>query len=419
MLKNFFKFGKKKKGEEEQKSELENQLDKEIQESEDEIQKIKKETEKEIKKAADEILKKDNKVSGNSEVENLESGNAESKDFEDKSKKSVDKKTKEKSESKLDESDFEESEKTKKKPKLKPLKDRLATPKKGFFGKLKEMLLGKTIDDDLYEELEELLIQSDIGMNMTMQLVEELEKSVSRKKLKTSEQIYEELKELLKAKLIYNDENNTKLKLHDGKLNILLSVGVNGVGKTTSIGKIAKKLKDSGKKVIIGAGDTFRAAAIEQVEEWGRRTGVEVIKQAHGSDPAAVIFDTVKTAKNRGFDVAILDTAGRLHNKRDLMKELEKINKIIREQSGETDFETLLVIDITTGQNGLEQARIFNEIVDLTGIILTKFDGTAKGGIIFPITEELKKPIKFIGVGEGIEDLREFDTKEFVEAMFD
>ena len=419
MLKNFFKFGKKKKGEEEQKSKLENQLDKEIQESEREIEKIKKETENEIKKAADEILKKDNKVSGNSQVENLESGNAESKDFEDESKKSVDKKTKEKPESKLDESGFEESEKTKKKPKLKPLKDRLATPKKGFFGKLKEMLLGKTIDDDLYEELEELLIQSDIGMNMTMQLVEELEKSVSRKKLKTSEQIYEELKELLKAKLIYNDENNTKLKLHDGKLNILLIVGVNGVGKTTSIGKIAKKLKDSGKKVIIGAGDTFRAAAIEQVEEWGRRTGVEVIKQAHGSDPAAVIFDTVKTAKNRGFDVAILDTAGRLHNKRDLMKELEKINKIIREQSGETDFETLLVIDSTTGQNGLEQARIFNEIVDLTGIILTKFDGTAKGGIIFPITEELKKPIKFIGVGEGIEDLREFDTKEFVEAMFD
>ena len=395
MLKNFFKFGKKKKGKEEQKSELENQLDKEIQESEDEIQKIKKETEKEIKKAADEILKKDNKISENSKVEN---GNVESK---------------------LGESNFEEREKTKKKPKLKPLKDRLATPKKGFFGKLKEVLLGKTIDDDLYEELEELLIQSDIGMNMTMQLVEELEKSVSRKKLKTSEQIYDELKELLKAKLVYSDESNTKLKLQDGKLNILLIVGVNGVGKTTSIGKIAKKLKDSGKKVIIGAGDTFRAAAIEQVEEWGKRTGVEVIKQAHGSDPAAVIFDTVKTAKNREFDVAILDTAGRLHNKRDLMKELEKINKIIREQSGETDFETLLVIDSTTGQNGLEQARIFNEIVDLTGIILTKFDGTAKGGIIFPITEELKKPIKFIGVGEGIEDLREFDTKEFVEAMFD
>ena len=396
MLKNFFKFGKKKK-DEDQKDTLENQIEKEIEESQSEIDKIKAETEKEIKETAEEILGKNAK-----KIENNE------KSFETEREKIENTKIEETSD-----------EKTKSKPKLKPLKDRLATPKKGFFGKLKEMLLGKTIDDDLYEELEELLIQSDIGMNMTMQLVEELEKSVSRKKLKTSEQIYDELKELLKAKLIYNDESSTKLKLQDGKLNILLVVGVNGVGKTTSIGKIAKKLKDSGKKVIIGAGDTFRAAAIEQVEEWGKRTGVEVVKQAHGSDPAAVIFDTVKTAKNRGFDVAILDTAGRLHNKRDLMKELEKINKIIREQSGEADFETLLVIDSTTGQNGLEQARIFNEIVDLTGIILTKFDGTAKGGIIFPITEELKKPIKFIGVGEGIEDLREFDTKEFVEAMFD
>ena len=397
MLKNFFKFGKKKKNEE-QKNTLENQIEKEIEDSQSEIDKIKVETEREIKEAAEEILRK------------------KSED-EKKDTKKLKIKTEKLEESKLE---IEDSlEKTKKKPKLKPLKDRLATPKKGFFGKLKEMLLGKTINDDLYEELEELLIQSDIGMNMTMQLVQELESSVSRKKLKTSEQIYDELKELLKAKLIYNDEENTKLKLKNGKLNILLVVGVNGVGKTTSIGKIAKKLKDSGKKVIIGAGDTFRAAAIEQVEEWGKRTGVEVVKQAHGSDPAAVIFDTVRTAKNRGFDVAILDTAGRLHNKRDLMKELEKINKIIREQSGEADFETLLVIDSTTGQNGLEQARIFNEIVDLTGIILTKFDGTAKGGIIFPITSELKKPIKFIGVGEGIEDLREFDKKEFVEAMFD
>ena len=396
MLKNFFKFRKKKK-DEEQKNTLENEIEKEIEDSQSEIDKIKAETEKEIKETAEEILGKNHKKA----------------EYKEKNLKI------EKIENEMEKIEETSNEKTKSKPKLKPLKDRLATPKKGFFGKLKEMLLGKTINDDLYEELEELLIQSDIGMNMTMQLVEELESSVSRKKLKTSEQIYDELKELLKAKLIYNDEENTKLKLKNGKLNILLVVGVNGVGKTTSIGKIAKKLKDNGKKVIIGAGVTFRAAAIEQVEEWGKRTGVEVIKQAHGSDPAAVIFDTVKTAKNRGFDVAILDTAGRLHNKRDLMKELEKINKIIREQSGETDFETLLVIDSTTGQNGLEQARIFNEIVDLTGIILTKFDGTAKGGIIFPITSELKKPIKFIGVGEGIEDLREFDKKEFVEAMFD
>ena len=303
--------------------------------------------------------------------------------------------------------------------KSKPLKDRLAAPKRGFFGKLKELLLGKVIDDELYEELEELLIQSDIGMNMTMKLVEELEKRVSKKKLKTSEEVYEELKELLKEKLVENHKENTEIVIEDGKLNIILIVGVNGVGKTTSIGKMANKYKKQGKKVIIGAGDTFRAAAIEQIEEWGKKTGVEVVKQSHGSDPSAVIFDTVSAARNRGFDIAIIDTAGRLHNKRDLMNELEKINKIIRQQSGQDEFETLLVIDSTTGQNGLEQAKVFNEIVDLSGIILTKFDGTAKGGIIFPVTEELKKPIKLIGVGEGIEDLREFNVDEFVQAMFE
>ena len=386
-LKNFFKFGKKKKKEEEIEETKETEKN----------EKIKKNIEnKENKENKEEKIKKSNEIS-------------------EKNKKL---KNEKKSEENENENEEEKIEKTKKKPKLKPLKDRLATPKKGFFSKLKEMFLGKTIDDELYEELEELLIQSDIGMDMTMEIVADLEKQVAKKRLKASQDVYEELKELLKSKLVYNTEENTKLDIQDGRLNIILVVGVNGVGKTTSIGKIAKKLKDEGKKVIIGAGDTFRAAAIEQIEEWGKRTGVEVVKQSHGSDPAAVIFDTVKTAKNRNFDVAILDTAGRLHNKRDLMKELEKINKIIKEQSGNDKFETLLVIDSTTGQNGLEQAKIFNEIVDLTGIILTKFDGTAKGGIIFPITNELKKPIKFIGVGEGIEDLRKFDSKEFVEAIF-
>ena len=393
-LKNFFKFGKKKKKEEE------------IEET--------KETEKteKNKKIEKNIENEENKE--NDKEEKTKKGN----EISEKNKKNKKLENEKKSEENKNENEEEKIEKTKKKPKLKPLKDRLATPKKGFFSKLKEMFLGKTIDDELYEELEELLIQSDIGMDMTMEIVADLEKQVAKKRLKASQDVYEELKELLKSKLVYNTEENTKLDIQDGKLNIILVVGVNGVGKTTSIGKIAKKLKDEGKKVIIGAGDTFRAAAIEQIEEWGKRTGVEVVKQSHGSDPAAVIFDTVKTAKNRNFDVAILDTAGRLHNKRDLMKELEKINKIIKEQSGNDKFETLLVIDSTTGQNGLEQAKIFNEIVDLTGIILTKFDGTAKGGIIFPITNELKKPIKFIGVGEGIEDLRKFDSKEFVEAIF-
>ena len=399
-LKNFFKFGKKKKKEEEIE---------ETKETEKTEKNIENEENKEDKEDKEEKTKKGNEISEK---------NKKNKKLENEKKSEENKNEKGKEEKEAKEKKEEKIEKTKKKPKLKPLKDRLATPKKGFFSKLKEMFLGKTIDDELYEELEELLIQSDIGMDMTMEIVADLEKQVAKKRLKASQDVYEELKELLKDKLVYNTEENTKLDIQDGKLNIILVVGVNGVGKTTSIGKIAKKLKDEGKKVIIGAGDTFRAAAIEQIEEWGKRTGVEVVKQSHGSDPAAVIFDTVKTAKNRNFDVAILDTAGRLHNKRDLMKELEKINKIIKEQSGNDKFETLLVIDSTTGQNGLEQAKIFNEIVDLTGIILTKFDGTAKGGIIFPITNELKKPIKFIGVGEGIEDLRKFDSKEFVEAIF-
>lgn len=398
-LKNFFKFGKKKKEEEIEET-------KETEKTEKIEKNIENEENKENKEDKEEKTKKGNEISEKNKKLKNEKKSEENKNEKGKEEKEA----KEKKEEKI--------EKTKKKPKLKPLKDRLATPKKGFFSKLKEMFLGKTIDDELYEELEELLIQSDIGMDMTMEIVADLEKQVAKKRLKASQDVYEELKELLKDKLVYNTEENTKLDIQDGKLNIILVVGVNGVGKTTSIGKIAKKLKDEGKKVIIGAGDTFRAAAIEQIEEWGKRTGVEVVKQSHGSDPAAVIFDTVKTAKNRNFDVAILDTAGRLHNKRDLMKELEKINKIIKEQSGNDKFETLLVIDSTTGQNGLEQAKIFNEIVDLTGIILTKFDGTAKGGIIFPITNELKKPIKFIGVGEGIEDLRKFDSKEFVGAIF-
>ena len=307
-----------------------------------------------------------------------------------------------------------EAETTVEKPK--PLKDRLVKTKKGFFTKLKEVFTGKPIDDEMYEELEDLLIQSDLGFDMTLRTIEELEERAKKAKAKDSEEVYEILKQILKEKISSED---SPLNIVDGKLNIILVVGVNGVGKTTSIGKIASKLKQKNKKVIIGAADTFRAAAIEQLEEWGKRTGVEVIKQSHGSDPGAVVFDTISAARNNKYDVAIIDTAGRLHNKSDLMKELEKINKIILQQSGEENFEKLLVIDSTTGQNGLQQAKLFNEIVDLSGVILTKFDGTAKGGIIFAISDELKKPIKYLGVGEGIEDLREFNADEFVNAIFD
>lgn len=294
------------------------------------------------------------------------------------------------------------------------ISDLLIKPKKGFFTKLKDFFMGETISDEMYEELEELLIQSDLGMNMTLELVSNLEKNVRSKGFKTKDEVYNELKELLSEKLKKFEDNS--LKIENNKLNVILVIGVNGVGKTTSIGKIAMKLKKEGKRVLIGAADTFRAAAIEQIETWGERSGIEVVKHKQGSDPAAVVFDTLAKAKKDNYDVAIIDTAGRLHNKVDLMKELEKIDKIIKQNVEE--YESLIVIDSTTGQNGLEQARIFNSISNITGIVLTKFDGTAKGGIIFSIVSELNKPVKFLGVGERIEDLRIFDSNEFIEEMF-
>ncbi|QXW65337.1 signal recognition particle-docking protein FtsY [Streptobacillus moniliformis] len=294
------------------------------------------------------------------------------------------------------------------------ISDLLIKPKKGFFTKLKEFFVGEAIIDEVYEELEELLIQADLGMKMTLEIVENLEKNVRSKGIKSKELMYDELKLLLSEKLEKFKDNS--LNIQKGRLNIILVIGVNGVGKTTSIGKIAMKLKKEGKSVIIGAADTFRAAAIEQVEMWGQRAGIEVIKQKHGSDPAAVVFDTINTAKSKNIDVAIIDTAGRLHNKVDLMKELEKIDKIIKQNVDE--YESLIVVDSTTGQNGLEQARMFNNISNITGVILTKFDGTAKGGIIFSIVSELNKPVKFLGVGEGVDDLKIFDCKEFINEMF-
>lgn len=300
------------------------------------------------------------------------------------------------------------------------LKDKLSATlsKDGLFGKVKNFFLGRTIiDNELYEELEEILIQSDIGMDMTLKIVEKLENEVKKRKVEDVQEVYGVLKEVMKDYLI---KENNGLEINKEGLNVILVVGVNGVGKTTTIGKLASKLKAQGKKVVVGAGDTFRAAAIEQLEEWAKRADVEIIKHEQGSDPGAVVFDTIQIAKSRGADVAIIDTAGRLHNKNNLMKELEKINKIIQKQIGEGVFyESLLVIDGTTGQNGLVQARVFNEVTHLSGFVITKLDGTAKGGIIFSVSEELKKPIKFIGVGEGINDLREFNVDEYINAIFD
>ncbi|MGL5541790.1 MAG: signal recognition particle-docking protein FtsY [Fusobacteriaceae bacterium] len=298
------------------------------------------------------------------------------------------------------------------------LKDKLFNSRQGLFGKLAQFFTGRTvIDDEMYDELEELLVQSDIGLDMSLKIISALEKEVKKRGIKEPNEVYPVLKSVMENFLV--TEGNT-IKLQQGKMNVILVVGVNGVGKTTTIGKMASKYVKEGKKVVIGAGDTFRAAAVEQVEEWARRAGAEIVKPVkEGGDPGAVVFDTLKIAEEKGADVAIIDTAGRLHNKNNLMAELEKINNIIKRKIGDQFYESILVIDGTTGQNALAQAKVFNEVTELTGFIVTKLDGTAKGGVLFSISEEIKKPIKFIGVGEKVEDLREFDVKEYIEAIFD
>lgn len=297
------------------------------------------------------------------------------------------------------------------------LKEKLFKSREGLFGTLKNIFTGKSIvDGEMYEELEDTLVQSDIGIEMTLKIVKDLKAEVKARGVKKPEDVYPVLKDVLESYLI---TENTKLDIQPGRMNVILIVGVNGVGKTTTIGKIAAKLVKDGKKVVIGAADTFRAAAVEQLEEWVKRAGAEIVKHPEGADPGAVVFDTLKAGEDKNADVVIIDTAGRLHNKNNLMKELEKINNIIKKRIGDQPYESILVLDGTTGQNGLIQARVFNEVTKLTGFIVTKLDGTAKGGILFSISEELKKPIKYIGVGEGIEDLREFNNKEYIQAIFD
>ncbi|MDU2584288.1 MAG: signal recognition particle-docking protein FtsY [Anaerococcus prevotii] len=303
----------------------------------------------------------------------------------------------------------------------------------GFFAKIKKGL-SKTrdqfnqgltnlftrnvkIDDDLYDELEEILISADIGMTSTVEIVDELRDEIKKRSIKEADQIYPVLKEIMSDKL---DEKNldNNLNVEDNNLSVILVIGVNGVGKTTTIGKLANNLKKEGKNVMLAAADTFRAAAIEQLGEWAEKSDLEMISHKEGSDPSAVIFDAIKSAKAKNADVLICDTAGRLHNKKNLMKELEKINKTIDTHAKGASRDNLLVLDATTGQNAVSQLREFKNVTDISGLILTKLDGTAKGGVIFPLQVELEVPVKYIGVGEGINDLEKFDSKTFVEAMF-
>lgn len=269
------------------------------------------------------------------------------------------------------------------------------------------------IDENLFEELEELLVMGDVGVTTAERICEELRKQVKEQGVTDPSQIGDMLKKIV-ADLLRGGE---ELKIGT-KPSVILVIGVNGVGKTTTIGKIAAMLGRQGKKVILGAADTFRAAAVEQLDIWAKRSGADIVSQPQGSDPASVVFDSIAAAKSRGADVVICDTAGRLHNKKNLMEELAKINRVIQREAPDADREVLLVLDATTGQNAVSQAREFLSVADITGIVLTKLDGTPRGGVILAIREELGIPVKFIGVGEQIDDLQPFDADQFAEALF-
>ncbi len=295
------------------------------------------------------------------------------------------------------------------------LKEGLQKTRKSITEKIDQVLVsfGK-VDEELFDELEEILITSDIGIETTMRVIEDLKEKVKERKIIDPKEVKGLLKETLKEIL---QKGGNEMKLNT-KPSVIIVIGVNGVGKTTSIGKIANLYKSQGKKVLLAAGDTFRAAAIDQLEVWAERVGTEIIMQKEGSDPAAVIFDAVQAAKSRNADLLICDTAGRLHTKKNLMEELKKVSRVLDRELPGADKETLLVLDATTGQNAISQAKTFSETSDITGIVLTKLDGTAKGGIVVAIKSELDIPVKLIGVGEQLDDLQKFDAEEFVEALF-
>lgn len=301
---------------------------------------------------------------------------------------------------------------------IEKLKKGLTKTHQGFVEKIDRLLLGKkSIDPELLEELEAILYEADLGVKTTTHLIEEVQRGLKRGELKDPERVKEFIKEEI-FHILKSGEKPLTIDFSQIKPFVFLVVGVNGVGKTTTIGKIAYSYSSQGKKVLIGAADTFRAAAVEQLEIWAKRVGADFIKQSMGSDPSAVAFDTIHAARSRGTDLVFIDTAGRLHTKVNLMEELKKIKRIVNREYPGAPHEILLVLDATTGQNAISQAKLFHEAIGVTGIALTKLDGTAKGGIIIGITEEMKIPIRYIGIGEGLEDLKEFNATEFVQALF-
>ena len=395
----FFKLFKKKKKDENIE---ENNIN-----SQEQIQEIEDESEQETPDIEGEKEQDIQKIESKEQIQEIEDKREEIQEIEDESEEET---------QEIEEVNKEEQEEEPK--------------KKGFFAKIK-MGLSKTrasilngveqvlssftkIDEELFEELEESLIMSDIGVETSIYIMNKVREIVKEERIKEVSEIKNVIIRVI-SNILEEDTQEFSLK----SPTVILVIGVNGVGKTTTIGKLANNYKKEGKKVILAAGDTFRAAAIDQLQVWGERSDIDVIKHQEGSDPAAVVFDAIQAGKARGADLLICDTAGRLHNKKNLMEELKKIARIVNRENPDAQIETLLVLDATTGQNALQQAKLFSEVSDITGIVLTKLDGTAKGGVVIAIKNELKIPVRFIGVGEGIEDLRPFDAKEFSKALFD
>lgn len=389
MLKKLFKFNQKK----EAQKEVENQQIKEKQNDEEQV--IPQENTEELD-SIDEELDKEEVLDDSSKVDELDK--AEVSD----------------SLNKVNEEDSEDSAQIKV-GLFDKLKQGLTKAKQGITDKIDEVLKSYTkVDEELLEELEEILITADVGVNTTMDIIDKLRDKIKEKGITNPMDVREELKSIVEDILC---SENSQLDT-DHSPTIILMVGVNGVGKTTTIGKLAYKYKKEGKKVLLAAGDTFRAAAAEQLEIWAKRSNVDIIKHQEGADPGAVVFDAIKAAKARNTDLLICDTAGRLHNKANLMNELGKVFKIVDREFPEAKKEVLLVVDATTGQNAVVQAKTFKEVANITGIVLTKLDGTAKGGVVLAVKSEVDVPVKLIGVGEKVEDLQNFDAKLFSEALF-
>ena len=453
MFKKLFGFGKKKKEEiqeepveelevketeedsqnvedskEEVKSDLENDEDNSEYDSqkerkevevleEDEIESNKIEETKNEEAVSQEILEE--QIEAQEEIAEIEEIKAEdiekAQDIETQEKQDEIEESEDTVENQIDDEVEEEEEKPKKVSLFDRLKQGLTKAKQGITDRIDEVLKAYTkVDEELLEDLEEVLITADVGVNTTMDIIEKLEDVIRTKKITDPQDVREELKLIIEDILSKDD---TKLDVSHSPT-IILMVGVNGVGKTTTIGKLAHRYKSEGKKVLLAAGDTFRAAAIDQLEVWANRCNVDIIKHQEGADPGAVIFDAIKASKARGVDVLICDTAGRLHNKSNLMNELGKVFKIVDREYPEAKKEVLLVVDATTGQNAVSQAKSFKEVCDITGLALTKLDGTAKGGVILAVKSEVDVPVKLIGVGEKMEDLQDFDSKSFVDALF-